>query len=284
MKKPIMCILVCMLMILGSVVPISGTIFTKEPSQLMTQRNAQYDEAEKIFNDLKVKLDEVTTKQEALTLFKETIVELNEHRLLPKGMTVKRAQRLVTGCFSRSELAQPFQSNNENISGNTNCLVVGIATQTYFDPFLVLVDIPIIYHVLFNSNVSKYFSFLALFPLIHISQPFKFGTPAYVGGRYKSVIDGNITDKIYSSSGLVWTIGSNGIKKWNGSFYGGLYTKYMKTVYENNSYELWDPVGIRGFVGINFFNSVTFFFGNEFPSFYIGFAREINFTYSPLWT
>jgi hypothetical protein len=284
MRKGIFCVIVCMLMILSSVVPISGTIGKKESSRPVIKGNEQYTETEKIFNDLRVKLDKATTKQEALVLVNEAIVELNEHGLLPKGMTVKRAQRLVTGCFSKSDLAQPFQSNNENNKGNTNCLVVGIATQTYFDPFLILVDIPILYNLVFNSNLSKYLKFLTLFPIIHISQPFKFGTPAYVGGRYKSVVDGNITDKIYSSAGLVWTIGSNGIKKWNGSFYGGLCTKYDKAMYENNSYELWDPVGIRGFVGINFFNFVTFFSGSEFPSFYIGFAREVNFTYSPPWT
>src|SRR4030042_3302197 len=109
MKKGIICVLVCMLMILGSVVPISGTIFTKKPSQLMIQRNAQYDETERIFNYLKGNLDTATTNQDALVLINEAIVELYEHGLLPNGMTVKRAQRLVTNGFSRSELAQPFQ-------------------------------------------------------------------------------------------------------------------------------------------------------------------------------
>ena len=285
MKKGIICVLVCMLMILSAVVPISGTIVTKEPSQLMTQRNAQYDETEKIFNELQVKLDTVTTKQEALVLVNEAIVELHEHGLLPKGMTVKRAQRLVTGCFLKAELLQPSQKSEGNDTGNTNCLVVGIATETYFRPYPSLImDIPIIDYLVFNSNFSKYFNFLAWFYVIRVFSPVKFGPYAYVGNRYKGVEDGNITDEISTSSGFVWTIGANGIKKWNGSFYGGLYTKYMKTVYENNTYELWDPVGIRGFVGINFFNFISFLSSNELPSFYIGFAREVNFTYSPPWT
>jgi len=286
MKKGIFCVLVCMLMILSSIIPVSGTIFTKEPSQLMKQRNAQYDETEKIFNDLKVKLDTVTTKQEALVLFKEVIVELNEHGLLPKGMTVKRAQRLVTGCFSKSDLAQPFQSYNKNNTGNTNCLIIGIANETYFRPYPALImDIPILYNLAFNSSLRNITCFLALPYVFRVSQPLKFGPYAYVGARFKLVEHGNTTeDLIHSSSGWVWTIGSNGFQKWNGTFYGGLYTKYKKIVHNNyTSGETWDPVGIRGFVGINFFSLISFFGGYELPSFYIGFAREVNFTYSPPW-
>jgi len=287
MKKGIFCVLVCMLMILSSIIPVSGTIFTKEPSQLMIQRNAQYVETEKIFNELKVKLDTVTTKQEALTLFKEAIVELNEHGMLPRGMTVKRAQRLITNGFLRSELVQPFQRNYENNSGNTNCLVIGIANETYFRPYPALVrDIPFLYNLAFNSNLRNITCFLALPYVFRVLQPLKLGPYAYVGARFKVVEHGNIThERIDASSGWVWTVGSNGFKKWNGTFYGGLYTKYDKFVNNNYSYaEAWDPVGIRGFVGINFFNFISAWGGNKLPSFYIGFAREVNFTYSYPWT
>jgi len=287
MKKGVICILVCMLMILGSVVPISGTLFTKAYSRLMIQRNAQYVETEKIFNDLKGKLDTVTTKQEALVLCKEAIVELNEHGLLPKGMTVKQAQRLIINGFLRSELEQPFQSHYENNSGNTNCLVIGIANETYFRPYPALVqDIPFLYNLAFNSSLRNITCFLALPYVFRTLQPLKLGPYAYVGARFKVVEHGNTThERIDASSGWVWTIGSNGYKKWNGTFYGGLYTKYDKFVNNNYSYaEAWDPVGIRGFVGINFFNFISSFGGNTLPSFYIGFAREVNFTYNPPWT
>jgi len=290
MKKGIFCVLVCMLMILSSVVPISGTILTKEPSQLMIQRNAQYDETEKIFNDLKVKLDTVTTKQDALVLVNEAIVELNEHGLLPKGMTIKRAQRLVTSSFLMDELTQPFQNNNENNTGNTNCLVIGIASQTAFTPYPALIfNIPILHYLIFNSSYSNmtFFRFYIQLPYVfRVLQPFKYGAYAEVGGRGKYVENGNTTlDDIRTSSGWVWTIGMNGVKKWNGTFYGGLYTRYKKIVLNNYSYvEGWDPMGIRGFVGINFFNFISIFGRDEIPSIYIGFAREVNFTYSPPWT
>lgn len=274
-----------MLMILSSVVTISGTIFTEEPSQLTVQRNAQYDETEKIFNDLKVKLDKVTTKQDALVFINEAIVELNEYGLLPKGMTVQRAKRLVTNSFLKAELLKLYQKNAENSIGNNNCLVIGIANGTYFRPYPALIqDIPFLHNLVFNSRFRNITQFLALPYIFRVLQPLKFGPYAYIGTRIKVVEHGNIThDYIDASSGLVLTIGSNGFKKWNGTLYGSLYTKYHKLVNNNYSYaEFWDPVGIRGFVGINFLSFISNF--RELPTFYIGFAREVNFTYSPPWT
>jgi hypothetical protein len=250
--------------------------------------SAQQDvDVRNLLNNLESRLDKVTTKKEAIALFKEAVVELNKYGLLPKGMSVKQAQRLVTNSFLKSELLKPYQRNNENNTGNTNCLVIGIANETYFRPYPALVmDIPFLHNLAFNHSGPSITTILAWPYLFRVSQPLKFGPYAYVGARFKVVEHGNTThDRIDASSGWVWTIGSNGFKKWNGTFYGGLYTKYEKFVNNNYSYgEAWDPVGIRGFVGINFFNFISSFGGNKLPSIYIGFAREVNFTYSPPWT
>jgi len=286
MKKGSFCVLVCMLMFASSAVPFSASLSVKEHSQSQLTTSLHYSEVEKIFNELKGKLDTVTTKQEALVFVKEVIVELNEYGLLPKGMSVRQAQRLVTKCLLSSELAQPFQSNNQNYTGNTNCLVIGFANETFFRPYPTIYDIPIIYYLMFNTSFGEYFNFLIWFYAIRSSQPFKLGPYAWVGARYKTVENGNVThDSIHSSSGWAWSLGLNGVQKWNGTFYGGLNTRYQKTIIDNESYfEDWYPVGIIGFVGINFLSVRTFWDANKRPTFYIGFAREINFTYSPPWT
>ena len=252
----------------------------------ITSSEKQYVEVEKIFNDLKVKLDTATTKQEALVLINEAIVELNEHGLLPKGLSIKRTQRIVTECFSRSDFILPFQGFNENNTGNTNCLVIGFANETFFRPYPTIYDIPFIYYLRFNTSFGEYFNFLLWFYVFRASQPIKFGPYAWVGGRNKLVENGNVTrEDIHASSGWVWTLGGNGVQKWNGTFYGGLHTRYLKILITINSYiEDWNPVGIRGFVGINFLSFRTFWNANKSPTFYIGFAREINFTYTPPWT
>jgi hypothetical protein len=284
MNRGIFCVFVCMLMIIGTIVPLSTSIFVEESSQFQINENVQYGEVAKILKNLQLNLDRVTTKHEALVLIKDTLVELHDHGLLPKGMTVRQAQRVVTRCFLLSELVQPFQTNNGNTTGNTNCLVIGITNQTFFRPFPTIYDIPIIHYLMFNTSFGVYFNFLVWFYAIRCFQPIEFGSFAYFGDRYKNVKNGNITyESIDASSGWVWTIGSNGYKKWNGTFYGGLFTKYQKSDDDNDSYaEAWNPVGIRGFVGINLFNFHSLIDGP--PSFYIGFAREVNFTYSPPWT
>jgi hypothetical protein len=251
------------------------------------EENIQYDHIRKISNDLKIKLDKVITKQEALVLVDKAIVELNEHGLLPKGMSEKQAHRLVTRCFSKSDSLQFIQSKNDNETGNTNCLVIGFANETFFRPFPTIYDIPIVRYLVFNTSFfDDFFNFILWFYAIRSVQPVKLGPYAWVGSRYKLVENGNVTyENIDASSGWVWTLGTNGVRKWNGTFYGGINTRYQKSVINNNSYaEAWDPVGIRGFFGINLFSSITFFMGNYVPTFYIGFAREINFTYSPPWT
>lgn len=240
-------------------------------------------ETEIIFNELRSKLDTITTKQETISLFKELIMKLNDYELLPKGMSVKRAQRLVTWCYLKSELNLPFQNNNEKNTGNSNCFVVGITNNTFFRPYPTIYDIPIINYLYFNTSFGNFFNFLVWFYVIRAFQPFKIGPFAYFGDRYKLVENGNIIfDDIDISSGWVWTQGTNGVKKWNGTFYGGLYMKYRKSGEDDDNYaEAWQPVGIRGFVGINLLNDVL---SSGIPNIYIGFAKEVNLTYSPPWT
>ncbi len=284
MKKILVGIVLGLLMIAGIVMPLSGTISAKESSPPLLKDNIRYGETEKLFNDLRLRLDAVTTKQEALGFFKEAIVELNDHGLLPKGMSVKHAQRLVTGYFLRSGLARSFQSNTEDNSGNTNCLVLGITDNTYFRPYPALVmDNPFIHNLAFNSSHRNITCFLALPYVFRLLQPFKFGPYVEIGNRVRFVEHENITDDISPSSGLILTYGSNGFKKWNGAFFGSLNPNYQKFVYNNyTSLELWDPVGMIGFTGINFLSVATL--NQNIPTIYIGFAREVNFTYNYPWT
>jgi hypothetical protein len=160
---------------------------------------------------------------------------------------------------------------------------MGITNNTFFRPYPTIYDIPIIHYLFFNTSFGNFFNFLIWFYAIRAFQPFKLGSYAYIGERYRLVENGNITyDHERASSGWVWTQGTNGVKKWNGTFYGSIYTKYLKSDGDEKNYgEAWQAVGIRGFVGINIFNAVAF--GNEKSLVYIGLAKEVNLTYSPPW-
>lgn len=277
MKKVMISVLICMLMIASTVVSVSGTVPTKDSSQY------GYSQAIKILDAAKIKLDAVRTKQEAVTVVKEIIVELNNHGLLPKGMTVGLAQRLITQDYLHSQFLTLYQNSNGNTTGNSNCLVIGIANQTFFRPFPAILDIPLIDRLAFSNN--SLLNLLGWPYAIRSMQPLKFGPYAYFGDRYKIIKNGNTTeDIIQPASGWIWTYGANGPQKWNGTFYGSLSIKYQNTSYNGTTNELWHPIGIRGFVGINFLGFKSLSGGLKLPSIYIGFARKVNMTYIYPWS
>jgi hypothetical protein len=57
----------------------------------------QYKDLEQYLVDFRAKLNQTTTREEAVPIFKNAVVELNKYGLLPKGMSVKQAQKLICG-------------------------------------------------------------------------------------------------------------------------------------------------------------------------------------------
>ena len=57
----------------------------------------QYQNLEQYLVEFRARLNQTTTREEAVTIFKQAVAELNKYGLLPTGMNVERAQRVVTG-------------------------------------------------------------------------------------------------------------------------------------------------------------------------------------------
>ncbi|PNX46208.1 MAG: hypothetical protein BV459_06880, partial [Thermoplasmata archaeon M11B2D] len=57
----------------------------------------QYKNLEEYLVEFRAKLNQTTSREEAVPIFKDAVVELDTYGLLPEGMSVKLAQRLVTG-------------------------------------------------------------------------------------------------------------------------------------------------------------------------------------------
>jgi len=62
----------------------------------------QYQNLERYLVEFKTRLNLTTTKEEAVPIFMEAVVELNKYGLLPERMSVERAHRLVTGWYQKS--------------------------------------------------------------------------------------------------------------------------------------------------------------------------------------
>jgi hypothetical protein len=57
----------------------------------------QTREIDRLFESLNNKLDKTTSREESVRVYNEVIIELSRNGLLPQGMTIDQAQRLVMG-------------------------------------------------------------------------------------------------------------------------------------------------------------------------------------------
>jgi hypothetical protein len=86
----------------------------------------QYQNLEQYLVDFSARLNQTTTKEEAVPIFKDAVVELNKYGLLPKGMSIKQAQQLVTIGYRMSNVLNFTKKLSILNSINSLCLFAGI--------------------------------------------------------------------------------------------------------------------------------------------------------------
>ena len=106
----------------------------KKHTVKITQQEA--DEVELLFGEIHERLNEVETREEAEEIFKKAAMELNQYGLLPKGMSVEQAQKLVAGEYSKDKGLPIFEkvSHENSIQENQDnffCFVSGTVYDGY---------------------------------------------------------------------------------------------------------------------------------------------------------
>ncbi|HVQ00646.1 MAG TPA: hypothetical protein VMT57_03945 [Candidatus Thermoplasmatota archaeon] len=95
----------------------------------------QYEDLEQYLVEFRARLNQTTSREEAVPIFKEAVVELNKYGLLPKGMSVEKAQKLVIGRpFSSSKLnnlRELLKNNRNDNATNYFCSVTATTTSWY---------------------------------------------------------------------------------------------------------------------------------------------------------
>lgn len=274
MKKGLICVVLATLLLTSLI----GTIPAKETSQPAQLTDTRALEVQKVCDNLKARFDTVTTRQEAVGLMHDALIELNYHGMLPKDMTLRKAQRRLDQALARAHLPITL-SAGANGTGNTNCLIFGFTTSVYLWPSLSLYD-HVNHSTLFGRAITFFFA-LRTFSLV------KCGQNAQIGYKFLAMRDGNISvNRIEPAKGFVWTMGTNGIQKWNGTFCGAVNCTHVTFTDGSTSYDWWDTIGIRGFAGISLLNFIAQFAPDKgaVPTIYIGFARQVNMTYHLPWT
>jgi hypothetical protein len=92
----------------------------------------QYQDLEEYLVEFRARLNQTTTREEAIPIFKEAVVELDKYGLLPRGMSVEQAQRFVLRC-SQNEILLNYQQRFEIFPQCINlfCLLSMTATNDW---------------------------------------------------------------------------------------------------------------------------------------------------------
>jgi hypothetical protein len=69
----------------------------------VTLTKEHYTEVERVFDDLETKLTTMKTRDEAIPVYKDVIRKLSTYGLLPKGISVEQAQKLIIGGYSKTQ-------------------------------------------------------------------------------------------------------------------------------------------------------------------------------------
>ncbi len=92
----------------------------------------QYQSLEEYLVEFRARLNQTTTREEAVPIFKEAVVELDKYGLLPRGMSVEWLQEVILHQAYHEPLNSPNTHENENLL----CLLSGQLTNAYFMPFI----------------------------------------------------------------------------------------------------------------------------------------------------
>jgi hypothetical protein len=177
----------------------------------------QYQNLEQYFVEFRVRLNQTTTREEAVPLFKDAVAQLDTYGLLPRGMSVKQAQKLVINMYQKQNTMNrlhtilPKLLFSQEGDGNLFCLIAGYTDHTTFEnPGSLFFNWLYRYSenwILYGIGLYMYF-FLTVFCWIN---------PLAVPNRISLSHMGGVP-----SDGWITTIGLLGLKNFQGNIRGGL--------------------------------------------------------------
>ena len=217
----------------------------------------QYQDLEQYLVEFRAKLNQTKTREEAIPIFKDAVVELDTYGLLPKSMSVQQAQRLVIGqpLITRPS-TQPTDKTWFSLAENENVLCLLVGSMAYTFPHTIIDNtinrvfwlllpfyqqhpsriMELILEALMVGYMESFILAMLLFYLIPLHLFLTIGMGEYAFGAFLPAV-GHLT-----------TIGFNGLKQWSGAFSGAL--PFLHRI----PYPWEDTPGIYGFTGLAWWN------------------------------
>jgi hypothetical protein len=184
----------------------------------------QYQNLEQYLVDFRARLNQTTTREEAVPIFKEAVRELNKFGLLPKGMSVEKAQKLVTKRYEYrrgTTFLEKLRSTNQYmVNSNVLCFIAGQSTRTYFISLISRIAL-IPYGASYPSlpGISLLFEIIfALSVLVGNFIPLAFLNWILFGDMHSRP-----SFHIEPANGWIYTVGLTCVKTWTGYFSGGIF-------------------------------------------------------------
>jgi len=233
----------------------------------------QYQNLEQYLVDFRARLNQTSTREEAIPIFKDAVVELNKYGLLPTGMSVRAVQRLIVNRFQfLQQFLEPDDNKNHvgsDVKENRYCLITGKTGNTFYESGMMV----------FVEKILDWLphEFYTLFPLFDVilflmSVLLTWINPLALAYRmYLGIVtwDAEI-HYIYGydpALGWIYTRGTNGTVSYNGTLYG--YLPYKMGLYGGLGFVERDTFGgVEGFTGIKLLLPRLY-------SFYLGSAMRV---------
>ncbi len=236
----------------------------------------QYNDLEQYLVEFRAKLNQTTSKEEAVPIFKDAVVELDTYGLLPKGMSVEKGQKLVIGNEKPPHLINNASSYEELTNcSNLFCLFAGkvdfsIVANSFYTGVLLLIFV-IAAHL-------PYYNYYGIF-FLQLLQNFLLFLKNF--SQYKIVTFFNLLSLLTfgkidyghaeCSNGWVYTAGLLGIRESNGPLYGHVPIPIIVGI---GGYTLTHYTGVIGFTGIRIIYE-------DGSSEFLGRALRVNIKNSP---
>ncbi|HWR27885.1 MAG TPA: hypothetical protein VN377_05565 [Candidatus Thermoplasmatota archaeon] len=195
----------------------------------------QYQDLEAYLVEFRARLNQTSTREDAVPIFKEAVVELDKYGLLPRGMSVETAQRLI---LKKYKMMDEFGSRNKSLNINLGCLVAGkvdFEIGFYGRLFLLLSRI---WFLTFPLMLMLYI--LSLVNPVSLGGVITFGSHTIYqhGSQYLPAV------------GWVTALGILGQQHWNHSFYGKISPIQILVKGGDQIVYYYEFIGAIGFCGI----------------------------------
>jgi hypothetical protein len=238
----------------------------------------QVEEVQTIFDNLKNRLSTAESIEETQRIFNDTIIELDRYNLLPEGMSVEQAQRLVNHATNHHQLITPLQKlfavPAAGTIQNSFCSIAGNTSNTHFTKLAKRTALLLYYIVDYcTGNAPLVTAATALYivfneigkinQMILRQNGYHFGVCLYFGNyRYSPY-----PDWLSPAQGWLSTNGANGKQNITGSFWGQKMTGGWQPLDDWYMNYTW-----RGGLG---FSGLIIYAGTD-SAYYLGSAVSVN--------